>query len=74
MLIAFCIKSTFWWTIYFLNGSKEDMETNYSSMPTSCNVDSGAMPSNTQDSLHGSELQADVGTLPITFKKNLMIV
>jgi hypothetical protein len=41
------------------------METN--SMPTNCNVDSSAMPNNIQDSLHGSEIEADGGIPPFFF-------
>ena len=56
MLTIFHIKDTFWLTpMSFLNGYEENMEINYSSMPISCNVVSSAMPSNTQDSMHGSE-------------------
>jgi hypothetical protein len=70
MLTAFYIKGTFWLTPMFLfNGFDEDMET--SSMCTSCNVDSSAMPRNTQDSLRGSEREEDGGTPPILFKKKI---
>jgi hypothetical protein len=47
------------------------METNYSSMPTNCNVNSSAMPSNTQDSMSGSKTEVDGGIPPITFRRKL---
>ena len=68
MLSTFCIKGTFWLIpMSFENGFDEDMET--SLMPTSCNVDSSALPSNIPDSLCGSEIEADGGTLHIPFKR-----
>jgi hypothetical protein len=66
MLTAFCIKGTFWLIpMSFLNGFDEDMET--SLMPTNCNIDSNALPSNTPDSLCKSEVEADGGTPRIPF-------
>jgi hypothetical protein len=47
------------------------METNYSSMPTNCNVNSSAMPSNTQDSMSGSKTEVDGGIPTITFRRKL---
>ena len=51
------------------------METNYnsmfSSMPTSCNLDSNAMSNDTQDLMDKSEIKADGGIPPITTKRKL---
>jgi hypothetical protein len=49
-----------------LNGFDEDMETN--SMPTSCNVDSNAVPSTTLDSFAGSDVQACTPHFPLKRK------
>ena len=62
----------------FLNGFEEDMKTNYNSnlgsKPTTCNMDSNALLSNTRDLVCGSEAGANGGILPIAFyNKNLMI-
>jgi hypothetical protein len=70
MLITFHIKATFWLApMQFLNGFEEDMETNFNSMlgsmPTNCNVDSSAMPNNTQDLVCKSKVEEDGGTPPI---------
>jgi hypothetical protein len=71
MLTTFWIKGTFWLTpMSILNGFDEDMETNW--MPTSCNIDSNAVPSTTLDSFGGSKVQA---CTPLFLSKgNWMIV
>jgi hypothetical protein len=67
MLTTFRIKGTFWLTpMSVLNGFDEDMETSW--MPTSCNVDSNAVPSTTLDSFGGSEVQACTPPLPLKRK------
>jgi hypothetical protein len=68
MFTVFRIKGTFWLTpMSFLNGFDEDMET--SLIPTNYNVDSIALPSDTPNSLCGSEVEADRGTSRIPFKR-----
>jgi hypothetical protein len=58
-----------------LNGFEKGLETNYSSisgsMSTSHNVDSSVMLSNIQDSMHGSEKEADGHIPPITYQRKI---
>jgi hypothetical protein len=72
MLNAFRIKGICWLSpMPFFNGIEEDMETNYSSMPTNCNIDSSPMHSSTQVSVCGSKIEVDGCTPSLKFQKKL---
>ena len=70
MFTTFRIKGIFWLNpMSFLNGFDKNMKI--SSMLISCNVDSSVMPSNTQDSLRGSEINANGSIPPFLFRRKI---
>ena len=72
MLTTFRIKCVFWLTpMFVLNGFEEDEKTSYSSMLGSKPTNNSAMPSNTQNSMCGSETKVDGGIPPLASKRKL---